>query len=440
MTVRVLFMNYRDTLRINGIGHLEIGGVDTADIAEKYGTPVYVLDEAHIRNMCRVFKNTLNEYGQNEVLFASKALSCKGIYELVLSEGLGADVVSGGELYTARRAGFPPSKIYFHGNNKSPKEIDEAVACGVGVIVIDCLDEIEIIEETAEKYKKMQNVAIRLNNGIEAHTHSYMQTARVDCKFGLSLRGGDALKAFLKIREMKRLNFTGVSCHIGSQILETEPFIKSVEGILDFYKTLKNKYNFDCAELNLGGGFGVWYTDMDGKKTPADYASLAASICTAVSDGVRTRALVKPKLILEPGRSIVAEAGITLYGVGNVKEIRGVKKYVNIDGGMFDNPRHMLYQAKYSAIIANKAAEKPSEIVTVAGKCCESGDIIASDIWLASVRRGDLLCVFSTGAYNYSMASHYNRNLVPPVVIANEGKTRYLVKPETYEDLIRNDA
>jgi diaminopimelate decarboxylase len=433
-------MNYRDTLKINGAGHLEIGGADTVDVAKEYGTPVYVLDEAHIRNMCRVFKNTLNEYGSNEVLFASKALSCKGIYELVSSEGLGADVVSGGELFTARRAGFLPSRIYFHGNNKSPKEIDEAVACGVGVIVVDCLDEIEIIEETAKKHKKTQNVAIRLNNGIDAHTHSYMQTARVDCKFGLSLQGGDALKAFLKIRETAHLNFVGASCHIGSQILETEPFIKSVESVLDFYKTLKDKYNFDCAELNLGGGFGVWYTDTDGKKTPADYAALVGAICKAVSDGVRLRALVKPKLVLEPGRSIVAEAGITLYSIGNIKKIEGVKKYINIDGGMFDNPRHILYQAKYSAIIANRAAEKPSEIVTVAGKCCESGDIIAPDILLATAERGDLLCVFSTGAYNYSMASHYNRNLVPPVVIVSAGKTRYLVKPETYEDLIRNDA
>ncbi len=434
-------MNFRETLKINDRGHLEIGGCDSTELAANFGTPLYCLDEKHIRDMCRVYRETLlAEYGDGLVLYASKALSCKALYKIVYSEGLGADVVSGGELYTALEGGMPAEKIYFHGNNKTEREIVYALNSGVGTIVVDGDDEIDFLSSVCEREGKRASVLLRVNPGVEAHTHHYIQTSKVDSKFGLSIKSGDAEQGVKNILSKKNLDLKGFHCHIGSQIFELKPFQVAVAIALEFIAEMKEKYGLATRELNLGGGFGIWYVEGDRKARAEDYKDFIKVICDAVKENCERLNLDRPRLLLEPGRSIVGEAGITLYTVGNIKEIKGIRKYVSIDGGMFDNPRYALYQAKYTVMLAGRANEQPAEKVTIAGKCCESGDIIAADVMLPPAKRGDILAVFSTGAYNYSMASNYNRNAVPPVVLCRDGKAEYIVKPQSYEDIARNDA
>ncbi|MBQ8658570.1 MAG: diaminopimelate decarboxylase [Clostridia bacterium] len=434
-------MNERETLKINERGHLELGGADCVELAQRFGTPLYVFDEAYIRRMMRVYRDTLaREYGENGmVLYASKAFSCKAIYRIADEENIGIDVVSGGELYTALQAGFPAEKIYMHGNNKLDYEIGEALDAKIGCIVADSYSEIDKIDVEAKKRGIIQKILLRINPGVEAHTHAFVQTATTDSKFGFSIQNGtaEAVTAYALTKE--NILLEGYHCHIGSQIFEKKSFVLAVEKCMDFTAKIKEKLGFEPTKLNLGGGYGVWYTDEDKKLSPEEYAEYVEALVAEVKKQAKERKLALPFLLIEPGRSIVGEAGITLYTVGSIKEIPGVKKYIAIDGGMFDNPRYALYQSKYTPVLANRANEETTELVSIAGKCCESGDLIAVNVDLPKAERGDILAVLSTGAYNYSMAMNYNRNLIPPCVLVKDGEAEYIVKPQTYEDLIRND-
>ncbi len=435
-------MNARETLKINEKGHLEIGGADCVDLAKQFGTPVYLFDEAYIRKMMGVYRDTLaKKYGGGgRVLYASKAFSCKAIYRIADEENIGVDVVSGGELYTALQAGFSAERIYIHGNNKLDYEIGEALDAGVGCIVADGYAEIDKIDAESKKRGLRQKILLRINPGVEAHTHAFVQTATTDSKFGFSLANGTAEKVTAYALTKENISLEGYHCHIGSQIFEKQSFALAVEKCMDFCAEMRKKLGFTPTTLNLGGGYGVWYTDEDRKIPAEDYAEYVEALIDAVVEKANETGLPLPYLLIEPGRSIVAEAGVTLYTVGAIKEIPGVKKYLAIDGGMFDNPRYALYESKYSALLANRAAEECTEIVTIAGKCCESGDIIAVNVPLPKAETGDIVAVLSTGAYNYSMAMNYNRNKIPPCVLVKEGKGEYIVRPQTYEDIVRNDV
>ena len=434
-------MNTRETLKINKKGHLEIGGADTVELVKEFPTPVYVFDEKYIRDMCRVYRDTIErEYaGHGLVLYASKAFSCKAVYKIVADENIGCDVVSGGELYTAVQAGFPTDKIYMHGNNKLPRELSEALDCKIGMIVVDAYSELDMLDDLAASRNIKQKILLRVNPGVEAHTHHFVQTAKTDSKFGFAIADSTAEKITEYALNKKHLHLAGYHCHIGSQIFEKNSFTLAVDKMTKFMESMKNKLGFQTEVLNLGGGYGVWYTDEDNKIAPEGYADYLKAIITELKVKCGEYGLRLPFLVIEPGRSIVAEAGITLYTVGAIKEIPNIKKYVAVDGGMFDNPRYALYQSKYTAVLANRANDPACETVTVAGKCCESGDIVCADVKLPPAATGDILAVLSTGAYNYSMASNYNRNFVPGAVLVNQGKGEYIVKPQTYEDLTRND-
>lgn len=431
-------MNLRDTLCIKD-GELVIGGIKATDLAAQYSTPLYVLDVAHIRNILRAYIGTIgSNYGDGRVAYAGKALSIKAMYTVLKEENAYIDVVSKGEIFTAQSAGFDLSRAYFHGNNKLVDELEFAVLNGVGVIVIDNHEEIGIINTIAAQQNKVVNVSIRLNPGISAHTHAYIQTANVDSKFGFNITNGDALSAIKAIKECANLHFNGIHYHIGSQIFDTDAFRLAVNVGTDFMLTIKQELGIEVEELNLGGGFGVHYTEEDPKYTVDEYCNYVRVITDTLKHDLADKKLNKPRIVIEPGRSVVAEAGITLYSVGNIR-VNGGVKYVCIDGGMGDNIRPALYQADYEAILANRAEEDCSETVTITGKCCESSDIIIRGQRLPSARRGDIVAVFSTGAYNYSMASNYNRNPIPAMVMVENGKSGYAVKPQTLEDIIRND-
>lgn len=435
-------MNTRETLKINENGHLEIGGADCVELAEKFGTPLYVFDEAYIRKMMQTYRDTLlKRYGDNGmVLYASKAFSCKAIYRIAEEEKIGVDVVSGGELYTALQAGFPAKNIYMHGNNKLDYELGEALDAGVGCIVADAYSEIDKIDAEAKKRGICQRILIRINPGIEAHTHAFVQTAKTDSKFGFSIADGTAEKITAYTMRKKNISLEGYHCHIGSQIFEKQSFVLAVEKCMDFAAEMKKKLDFILKTLNIGGGFGIWYTDEDRKIPPEGYAEYLEALIDAVKEKAKMHRMDLPYLLLEPGRSIIGEAGITLYTVGTIKEIPGVRKYLAIDGGMFDNPRYALYGSKYTPVLANRADEESTEIVSIAGKCCESGDLIAVNVNLPRANSGDILAILSTGAYNYSMAMNYNRNKIPPCVLVKDGVAEYIVRPQTYEDLTRNDV
>ena len=435
-------MNTRDTLKINEKGHLEIGGADCVELASRFGTPVYVFDEAYIRKMMRVYKTAIDTHyeGNGQVLYASKAFSCKAIYRIAAEENIGVDVVSGGELYTALSAGFPADKIYMHGNNKLDYEIGEALDCGIGCIVADAYSEIDKIDAEAKKRNIRQTILLRINPGVEAHTHAFVQTATTDSKFGFSIANGAAEAATAYALTKSNVLLKGYHCHIGSQIFEKESFALAVEKCMCFAAEMRERLGFVPSALNLGGGYGIWYTDEDRKLPAEGYAEYLETTISTLKEEAKKYGLPLPYLLVEPGRSMVGEAGITLYTVGTIKEIPGVKKYVAVDGGMFDNPRYALYEAKYTPVLANRALEPATEIVTIAGKCCESGDLIAVDVNLPTAKSGDILAVLSTGAYNYSMAMNYNRNKIPPCVLVKDGVAEYIVKPQSYEDIVRNDS
>lgn len=435
-------MNQRNTLKINAEGHLEIGGCDAEDLARRFGTPLYVFDEAYIREMMRTYKKALEENygGYGVVLYASKAFSCKAIYKIARSEGIGADVVSGGELYTALSAGFPADRICMHGNNKTPDELNYAVDSGVGVIVVDSELEADRLDALCEKKGVKQSVLIRINPGVEAHTHAYVQTATPDSKFGFSIANGTAKEMTAYVLGKKHLVLKGFHCHIGSQIFEKQSFVIAAEKMTDFIAKIKAECGFEAGMLNIGGGFGIYYTDEDPKLACSDYAGYLKALCDTVSDRAEKLGIAKPFLAIEPGRSIAGEAGVTLYTAGAVKNIPGIKTYIAVDGGMFENPRYALYQSKYTVVAAGKMNAPRTQKATIAGKCCESGDIIAVNVALPEIESGDVLAVLSTGAYNYSMASNYNRNFVPAAVLVRDGNADVIIKKQTYEDLVRNDV
>lgn len=427
-----------DNLSINEKNHLVIGKSDTVDLAKKYGTPLYVLDEDLVRENCRTYKGAIDKYydGKGLVLYASKALSCKHIYKTVMEEGLGVDVVSGGELYTAHKAGFPMDKVYFHGNNKTYDELELAVTLGVSHIVVDNESELYMLDEIAGKKGTVQNIMFRIKPGVDAHTHDFVKTGQIDSKFGVALENGEAFEIVEKALSCKNVNLDGFHCHIGSQIFDVEPFCHSAEVMLEFMAEVKKRYGKEVSCLNLGGGFGVKYVEGD---DPISYDLYIKEVSAVVYKKAEELSIKVPFILMEPGRSIVANAGITLYTVGNVKDIKDVRKYVSIDGGMGDNPRYILYGAEYTSVVANRANAPYDDVATIVGKCCESGDIIIENGQVQKIEEGDILAVLTTGAYNYSMSSNYNRIPRPAMVRVKGGEDKIIVKRETYDDIIRND-
>ncbi|AWI04968.1 diaminopimelate decarboxylase [Clostridium drakei] len=425
------------TMNVNDKGHLEIGKCDTTELVKEFGTPLYVVDEDLVRNTCREFKDNFEIEGiESEVIYASKAFLNLAIAKVICEEGLSLDVVSGGELYTALKANFPVSRIYMHGNNKTESELTMAIEEGIGRIVVDNRNELEVIEYLCKSLNKKIDVLLRVNPGIEAHTHEYIQTSKNDSKFGESIFDEDMCKIINRFKNSESVNLKGFHCHIGSQIFEEKSFYSEVSDMIKFLEKIKNECGFCAEELNLGGGFGVYYSEGD---KPVNLKSCLKNMISILKEEAQKSGLNIKKVMIEPGRSIIANAGTTLYKVGGTKKTYGGKQYVFIDGGMADNPRTALYDAKYEALVANKVNVENNEKYTIGGKCCESGDIIIKEIELPRVERGDIMAVLTTGAYNYSMSSNYNRIPKPAVVFVKEGEAKIAVKRETYEDIIRND-
>ena len=432
-------MFHSPNLSINSENHLVIGQHDTVELAKKFGTPLYVLDEDLMRDNCRAYKNAIDTYydGHGLVLFASKALCTMYTGRLVAEEGLGADVVSGGELYTFYKAGFPMEKVFFHGNNKTPDEIELALNCGVGHIVVDNKYELELLNRIANEKNVNQRILFRIKPGIDAHTHDFVKTGQIDSKFGVALENGEAYEIHKLALSMSNIQIDGVHCHIGSQIFDVEPFCEAAKVMIGFIADLYDKLGIKVNILNLGGGFGIKYTATDDPIAPSEYIHKVTNV---VKELAQEKGIDLPFLVFEPGRSIVASAGITLYTVGCVKEIENVRTYVSIDGGMCDNPRYILYGSKYTAVLANNASAEPVAPITIAGKCCESGDLIQEHVMMPQIHVGDTLAVLATGAYNYSMSSNYNRIPRPPIVAVSGNEAKIIVKRETYDDLIKNDV
>lgn len=419
-------------------GHLAFSGVDTVELAQKYGTPLYLTDENKIRSNCREYREAVEKYfGKDSLpLYASKALCYKDVYRIINDCGLGADVVSGGELYTALSAGFPAEKIYFHGNNKTEAEIIYALEKKIGAFVVDNLDELAFINQEAGKRGLVQSIMLRLSPGIDPHTHRAVVTGSVDSKFGVPIETGQALDFVKSALACKNLSLEGIHCHIGSQIFDMFPFTDAAKNMLDFALEVKNKLGYSFKKMNLGGGVGVKYTEND---PDISIDGIMKQIKNELDKLVSERGLERPIFLFEMGRFIVAAAGMTLYTVGSLKTINGYKSYVCIDGGMCDNPRYALYQSEYTVYNASDARLERSMIASVAGRCCESGDMIGEDMKLQSFKRGDILAVAVTGAYNFSMSSNYNRVPKPAVVTLYNGNARLSVKRESYEDLIKNE-
>ena len=428
-----------NNLDINEQGHLTIGGIDTISLAKKYGTPLYVMDEDLIRENCRSFKMSIDKYygGEGLVCYASKAFCCKAMCRIMMDEGIGLDVVSEGELFTAASVGFPMDKVCFHGNNKTDEELSLAIRYGVGRIIVDNIFELERLNRLAGESDKKVNIMYRIKPGIDAHTHDFIRTGQIDSKFGFALETGEAFEAVKKALEMENVNLSGLHCHIGSQIFDIDPFVLAAEVMINFIAKIKDELGFEVKELNLGGGFGIKYTDDD---TPVPYDKYMENVSVKVKELCKEKNISLPFILIEPGRSIAAPAGITLYTVGGVKNIPNIRTYVSVDGGMCDNPRYALYKSKYDAVVANKASEHKSETVTIAGKCCESGDLIGEGMPIQKVKEGDIIAILATGAYNYSMSSNYNRIPKPAVVMVKDGESRIVVMRETLEDIVRNDV
>lgn len=430
-------MYFYGTSKVNEQGHLEIGGKDTVALAEKYGTPLYVYDVALIRERARGFKQTFEKLGvSSQVAYASKAFSSIAIIQIAKDEGLSLDVVSAGELYTALAAGFPKEKIHFHGNNKSLEELKMALQEEIGCIVVDNERELYMLAELCEERRKTIPILLRVSPGVEAHTHDYIVTGQEDSKFGFHLHNGQAEKAFIFANSHQWLDLLGLHCHIGSQIFETTGFKLAAEKIMEKLKEWETEYHFTARVLNLGGGFGIRYTEEDNPLQPSSYVE---EIVEEVKEQAERLNLSVPEIWIEPGRSLVGDAGTTLYKIGSSKEIPNVRKYVAIDGGMSDNIRPALYNAKYDAVLANRVNDKTEETVSIAGKCCESGDMLIWDLPLPQANENDLLAVFCTGAYGYAMANNYNRIPRPPVVFIENGEDQLVIKRETLQDLIKLD-
>ena len=420
-------------------GHLYFAGCDTVALAKRYGTPLYLIDEEHVRKMCKMYVETMQEAFDKYSLplYASKAMSFKKMYSIIDSEGMGADVASIGELETALKADFPAEKLMFHGNNKTDDDIYFAISRRVGCIVCDNREELEIIDKFAASLNVKQKILLRITPGIDPHTHAKINTGRIDSKFGAAIETLQAEELTMLALSLKNIELRGFHCHIGSQIFEYEPFADAAKIMIGFIADIKDKTGYTARYLNLGGGMGVRYVESD---PIIDYRSNILSIGKIIKEECKAQNITPPHIFMEPGRSIVAAAGMTLYTVGAIKKIEGYKNYVSIDGGMTDNPRYALYGSAYTIAIANKATEPETFECTVAGRCCESGDLIQENVKIPCPVRGDILAVATTGAYNYSMSSNYNRIPRPPVIMLNKKKSYVAVNRESLDHMISLDV
>ena len=425
------------TKDVDNNGHLHIGGCDCVDLAKKFGTPLYVFDEVTIRSKCQEFKAEFTKrYSNTSIIYASKAFLNQSLSFILKEEGLGLDVVSGGELSLAQSVGFPKEIIYFHGNNKTADELKLALDWGIGRIVVDNLDELELLNSLARQRKFRQDILLRLTPGVDPHTHRHTTTGILDSKFGFPLATGQAETAVAKAMTATNLDLVGLHFHLGSPIPDTSSYQTAINLVLNFAKEMKDKHDFHLAEFSPGGGFAVRYTIESQAPSIADYAEAITTEMASLTDEF---GLTRPKLVIEPGRAIVAQAGVALYTVGSIKEIPEVRKYVCVDGGMGDNIRPALYEARYEVLVANKASNDETANVTIAGKYCESGDILARDVRLASVSAGDIIATPVSGAYSIPMSSNYNMVARPAIVMVKDGKARLIRKRENYKDLIRLD-
>jgi len=416
-------------------GELYLGGASVSKLAKKYGTPLYLMDEGEIRANCMRYESAMRKYyGENAiVLYASKAFSCKAVYRTVRDCGLGCDVVSGGELYTALAAGMEPEKIFFHGNNKTEAEIREALTAGVGRIVLDSGFELGTVDRIAAELGVTARVSVRIKPGIDAHTHDFIATGKIDSKFGVALENGEAIAFIGEILKAPHTELCGLHCHIGSQIFDTRPFVRAAEVMMDFIAEIRDTYGYTVRELNVGGGVGIKYLDSHDPLTIEENVKNTAEAVLAAAERCGIPA---PRLCMEPGRSIVGDAGLTVYTVGTVKRIPGYKSYVSVDGGMTDNPRYALYGSPYTILPVDRPLGEDTERMSVVGRCCESGDILQENLPMPSdIKRGELLACLTTGAYHYSMASNYNRIPRPPIVMLRGGENYLAVRRETPEDV-----
>lgn len=427
-----------DCLGVNEIGHLTIGGRDAVELAQTFGTPLYVMDEDEIRRACRSYRNSVGAYygGRGMVAYASKAFSCKEMCRIAAEEGLGLDVVSGAELYTALSASFPAEKILFHGNNKTAEELAYAVDSGVGRIVVDNIFELGVLNRIAAGAGKKVRIQFRIKPGVDAHTHDFVVTGSIDSKFGFALETGEAFEAVRAALGMEHLELAGIHCHIGSQIFDLAPFEAAARVMLGLMAKVRDELGYQMEELNLGGGFGIRYIPSH---DPVEYDRYMQAVSKVVKAFCAEHKMPTPFVILEPGRSIVGSAGVTLYRIGGIKEIPGIRTYVSVDGGMADNPRYALYGSEYDMLVADRAGEPKNKVYTIAGRCCESGDLLGQGVPLQEPRVGETLAVLATGAYNYAMSSNYNRLPKPAVVLVRGEEARVIVRRETYEDVVRND-
>lgn len=416
---------------------LRMGGIRAKELAREFGTPLYVMDENLIRNNCRdYFNNFMCEERENRVVFAGKSCMNMAMCNIVKEEGLFLDVVSAGELYTAYKSGFPMEKIYFHGNNKTIEEINMGIKLGVGIFIVDNYHELECLNKIAGEQGIKQSIYIRVTPGIEAHTHEYIQTGQLDSKFGFSTIDNNVIDVINNVKKCENINLIGLHCHIGSQIFDLKPFEDEVEIVLGLMNQIYLECGIRLRELDLGGGFGIYYTEGDEPKSINEYCE---TIINKVEEVCAQLNYPRPILSIEPGRSIVGNAGTTLYEMGAIKNIKGIRTYASVDGGMSDNIRPALYGADYESVVANRV-KGDEELVTVAGKCCESGDVLIKDVSLTKLQAGDIIATFSTGAYGFSMASNYNRLLTPALVMIKDGVPRIVSKRQSYEDLIRNES
>lgn len=416
---------------------LYFDGCNTVELAEKYGTPLYVMSETAIVEKCKEIRDTfLNKYEKTRAAYAAKAYLTLSMCKIIEREGLCMDVVSGGELYTAIKAKFPAEKIEFNGNNKSIQELEVAIDYNIGRIIVDGLDELSLIESICEEKGKKANILYRITPGVKSDSHDYIVTGKKDSKFGIPLDDEVILPAVENAIKSPYVNFMGFHFHVGSQLHNNESHLKALDVALKLIRETKEKFGFATPELNVGGGFGVNYTEEDNKKP---YAYFLDPMMEKIENFCIEIGIERPEVVIEPGRSIVAEAGLTLYTVGTIKDIKGIRKYVSVDGGMTDNIRPALYQAKYEGLAANKADVAKTDVVTICGKCCESGDILIRDAKVAELKRGDIFAIFTTGAYGYTMASNYNKNTFPATVLVKEGKSELIVKRQSYEHMIENE-
>lgn len=419
-------------------GILYFDGCSTVDLAKQYGTPLYVMSEGDIEDKMREIKNCfLDKYPNTRAAYASKAFCTMAIYKICEKEGFCIDIVSGGELHTAIKAGFPAERIEFNGNNKLPQEIEEALDYGIGGFIVDGLQEVALIEAICKEKGKTANILFRVTPGVAASTHDYITTGKKDSKFGIPLDEDVFFPQVEAAIKAEHINFLGLHFHVGSQLFDNAPFLQALDIILDKVAEIKKRFDYDIKELNLGGGFGATYIDEERKP----YAYFLAPMMERIEAFFTELGVERPAVVIEPGRSIVAEAGLSLYTIGSIKDIRDIRKYVSVDGGMTDNIRPALYQAEYEGLVANKASEPKDDKVTICGKCCESGDILIKDCKITgTAKAGDLFAMFSTGAYGFSMASNYNSNPIPAVVLVKDGKSELIVKRQSYDDMIKNQV